>query len=352
MSHWSNDSNAYIYEKIKSQQWLCNSDIHFAKTLWYLWKERLTPKNQNEIEEEQKKITIDLQSQYQHKRNMKKLFTLCLRKKTQTFIAREIRQNFLTTNEFLNELVKRTQEKTELTFNSSDMTILNPNPKKFAFNTLFRAVFKHNDKYYCFALPSSSKQAFLTNTQKLSKYHVYGKKVDNGGAILGDVSGIKFESLDPKRNKRVYWNAQEFFNSEKVKQKIQSQKEIEPPFYVTSGKTVFQINNTIFQNFEAYAEKLENVIQQDQIIKNDLARKQNEKKPDQENTVHDNENKKIQTPAEFEFLDRFPFLTETSRHQIRHLLHEGIFMHQKNDSTIKPKTICWRDEFLPPGLMK
>ena len=31
-------------KKIKSQQWLCNSDIHFAKTLWYLWKERLTPK--------------------------------------------------------------------------------------------------------------------------------------------------------------------------------------------------------------------------------------------------------------------------------------------------------------------
>ena len=197
-------------------------------------------KNQNEIEEEQKKITIDLQSQYQHKRNMKKLFTLCLRKKTQTFIAREIRQNFLTTNEFLNELVKRTQEKTELTFNSSDMTILNPNPKKFAFNTLFRAVFKHNDKYYCFALPSSSKQAFLTNTQKLSKYHVYGKKVDNGGAILGDVSGIKFESLDPKRNKRVYWNAQEFFNSEKSNKKFKVKKKLNLHFMLRVAKQFFK----------------------------------------------------------------------------------------------------------------
>ena len=344
MSHWSKDSKEYINENIQSGQWLCNSDFHFAKTLWYLWKEELTPQNQHKIEENKKKIITDLQSKYEQQRNMNKLFTLCLRKKNEIFTAREIRQNFLTTNEFLNKLVEETRQKNKFTFNSNDMTISNLDPKKLAFQTLFRAVFKHNDKYYCFALPSSSKQAFLTNTKKSRKDHVYGKKVDNGGEILADVSEIEFTRSG---NLRVYWNAQEFFNSKQVREKIQSQKKIEPPFYVTSDKSVFQINNTIFQNFEAFAENVENVIQEDQMIQKDLARKQKENKPDQDKTGQDNPNKKIQTPAELEFLDRFPFLTENSRHEIRHLLHEGIFMHEKNDSTKKPKTISWCDEFLP-----
>ena len=325
MLRWDKDSYGYKFRSIDSRQWLCNSDIYFAKVLWYhLGGDRTN------IETAKKEVLNVITSKYDFPRRMHKIFTFVMDEKNATYIAREIPQNFLVSNEFIGNMVKDTNE--SLIFDRHKLTI--SNPSDIGFESVSRAVFKttemNQDKYYCLALPSYSKQAFKASIFQKSIFRVRAKRVKRANGTLLDlkkISNLDVKILNPETSREVSFDAKSFCNIEDVKKLIQSETQSKAPLYVKYQNTIYMIHHIFFANIEAFTKRLEDVIQQDKHVKADKKKEQ-------------------KTLSEFKFLDVFAFLSENSRQKIRRLLRRAVFL----DTEMKPKAICWRHEYFPESI--
>ena len=285
----------HFTKKLNPEHFLLTSDMKR-----FLQYEKLIDNTQTKTRMQQQ-----FNIKYNDKNHIKALF--CIGVDLQQFSGLKT-QEFSDQSVFQAEVLQNLatkEKKNKLKFDPETKTISRPQNVSLTYNALCDAVWESENKYYAYALPSSSTEAFIAHTGCYHKRLISARKVDK---VPSEYTAGSLPRLVSKKNEKYYFDAQD------VLQIFLGNNDTNSIHYVSDEKQVFVIENYFFADINQLAMQIETIINQD---------------PNYERH------------KEIQFLDQFQFLQRETQQKIKNMLLKAVFAGKKTPNhDQQPKSVA------------